>query len=117
MACGRLLECRGEKIPLHAVGPPFIAPFAFYTEQMMQLRLDKNLPIQLLCLQAQQVAQYVHKGMQIAVGGHLKQSKWTDKTTGQRREALRVMRALANKHALLTKSSPLHLQAICCLRS
>ena len=41
-------------------------------------------------LQAQQVAQYVQKGMQIAVGGHLKQSKWTDKTTGQRREALRV---------------------------
>ncbi|BDA41065.1 probable single-stranded DNA-binding protein at N-terminal half [Coccomyxa sp. Obi] len=41
--------------------------------------------------EAQQVAQYVQKGMQIAVGGHLKQSKWTDKTTGQRREALRVV--------------------------
>ncbi|KAK9916287.1 hypothetical protein WJX75_000940 [Coccomyxa subellipsoidea] len=41
--------------------------------------------------EAQQVAQYVYKGMQIAVGGHLKQSKWTDKTTGQRREALRVV--------------------------
>jgi single-stranded DNA-binding protein len=40
--------------------------------------------------QAQQVAQYVQKGMQIAVGGHLKQSKWTDKMTGQRKEALRV---------------------------
>ncbi|CAL8466651.1 g6187 [Coccomyxa elongata] len=41
--------------------------------------------------EAQQVAQYVQKGMQIAVGGHLKQSKWTDKITGQRREALRVV--------------------------
>ena len=51
-----------------------------------------------LWLQAQQVAQYVHKGMQIAVGGHLKQSKWTDKTTGQRREALRVIPSHAVSH-------------------
>ena len=32
----------------------------------------------------------MHKGMQIAVGGHLKQAKWTDRATGQRREAVRV---------------------------
>ncbi len=28
--------------------------------------------------------------MQLAVGGHLKQSKWLDRTTGMQREALRV---------------------------
>ena len=42
-------------------------------------------------MQAQQAAQHVHKGMQLAVGGSLKQAKWTDKTTGQRREAIRVL--------------------------
>ena len=45
-------------------------------------------------LQALQVAQHVRKGMQLAIGGHLKQSKWLDRNTGMQREALRVCSAL-----------------------
>lgn len=44
-------------------------------------------------MQAMQVAQHVRKGMQLAIGGHLKQSKWLDRTTGMQREALRVRTA------------------------
>ena len=40
--------------------------------------------------QALQAAQHVRKGMQLAVGGHLKQSKWIDRTTGMQREVMRV---------------------------
>ena len=36
------------------------------------------------------MAQHVKKGMQLAIGGHLKQSKWLDRTTGAQREAIRV---------------------------
>ena len=41
-------------------------------------------------MQAMQVAQHVKKGMQLAIGGHLKQSKWLDRTTGGQRESVRV---------------------------
>ncbi|CAL5227476.1 g10453 [Coccomyxa viridis] len=41
--------------------------------------------------EAMQVAQHVKKGMQLAIGGHLKQSKWLDRTTGAQREAMRVV--------------------------
>ena len=44
-------------------------------------------------LQARQVAQYVHKGMQIAVGGRLKQAMWTE-TTGVRQESIRCGKRL-----------------------
>ena len=40
--------------------------------------------------QALQAAQHVRKGMQLASGGHLKQSKWTDRTTGMQMETMRV---------------------------
>ena len=44
-------------------------------------------------MQAMQVAQHVRKGMQLAIGGHLKQSKWLDRATGAQREAVRVWTA------------------------
>ena len=39
------------------------------------------------------MAQHVRKGMQLAIGGHLKQSKWLDRATGAQREAVRVWTA------------------------
>ena len=42
--------------------------------------------------------------MQLAIGGHLKQSKWVDRATSVQREALRVRATSQGVHALCSSS-------------